>query len=198
MRQDFHIILIHLLLVPELAHPLVEEVVVEKTPAQKNFNTRTPKTADYMKKRSTEKTTTSKTSECPLDMKVLQALNQVVQEPQVVVENLKDIVAEKPAKGKGTTPIIIQPTGTGNFCLACLSTPKSRLNRMTQNCLCLFSDPNLKDVNEDVATVVGSVMQKHGVSFKHNQHEKDKQEMEKKRIITKNRGRIEQQMVDLV
>ena len=173
-------------------------MVVEKTPAQKNFNTRAPKMADYMKKSSTEKTTTSETSECPLDMKVLQALNQVVQEPQVVVENLKDIVADKPAKEKPTTPINIQPTGTGNFCLTCLSTPKSRLNRMTQNCLCLVSDPNLKDVNEDVAAVVGPLMQKHRVSFKHHQHEKDKQEMEKKRIITKNRGRIEQQMVDLV
>ena len=171
---------------------------MEKTPAQKNFNMRAPKMADYMKKRSTEKTTTSETSKCSLDMKVLQALNQVVQEPQVDVENLKDIVADKPAKGKGTTPINIQPTGTGNFCLTCLSMPKSHLNRMTQNCLCLISDPNLKDVNEDVATVVGPLMQKHGVSFKHNQHEKDKQEMEKKRIITKNRGRIEQQMVDLV
>ena len=54
---------------------------MQKTPAQKNFNMRAPKMADFMKKRSTEKTTTSKTSECPLDMKVLQALNQVVQEP---------------------------------------------------------------------------------------------------------------------
>ena len=114
------------------------------------------------------------------------------------MENLKDIIADKPAKGKPTTPINIQLTGTGNFCLACLSMPKSRLNRMTQNCLCLISDPNLQDVNEDVAAVVGPLMQKHRVSFKHYQHEKDKQEMEKKRIITKNRGRIEQQMVDLV
>ena len=173
-------------------------MVVEKTPAQKIFNTRAPKMADYMKKRSTKKTMTSETSECPLDMKVLQALNQVVQEPQVVVENLKDIITDKPTKGKPTTPINIQLTGTGNFCLTCLGTPKSRLNCMTQNCLCLVSDPNQQDVNEDVAAVVGPLMQKHRVSFKHYQHEKDKQEMEKKRIITKNRGRIEQQMMDLV
>ena len=110
----------------------------------------------------------SKTSEMdhPLDMKVLQALNQVVQEPQVVMENLKDIVADKPGKGKPITPINIWPTGTSNFCLACLSMPKSRLNRMTQNCLCFVSDPYLKDVNEDVAAVVGPLMQKHGVNFK--------------------------------
>ena len=37
---------------------------------------------------------------------------------------------------------------------------------MAQNCFCLVSDPNLKDVNEDVATVVGPLMQKHGVGFK--------------------------------
>ena len=132
---------------------------MEKTPAQKNFNMRAPKMADYMKKRSTKKTTTRETSNRPLDMKVLQALNQVVQEPKVLVENLKDIIADKPAKGKPTTPINIQPTGTGNFCLACLSMPKCHLNRMTQNCLCLISDPNLKDANEDVAVVVEPLMQ---------------------------------------
>ena len=136
---------------------------------------------DYMRKRSTEKTT-SETSETdrPLDMRVLQALNQVVQEPQVVVENLKDIVADKPGKGKPVTPINIQPTGTGNLCLTCLGTLKSCLNRMTQNCLCLISDPNLKDVNEDVAAVVGPLMQKHGVNFKGYQHEKEKKEMERR------------------
>ena len=155
MRQDFHIILIPLLPVPELARPLEKKPVVEETPAQKNFNTRAPKMTDYTKKRSTEKTTSETSSDCPLDMKVLQAVNQVLQEPQVVVENLMDIVADKPGKGNPTTPINIQPTGTGNFCLTCLSTPKSHLNRMTQNCLCLISDPNLKDVNEDVAAVVG-------------------------------------------
>ena len=131
-------------------------------------------------------------------MEVLQALNQVVQEPQVVVENLMDIVADKPGKGKPATPINIQPTGTGNFCLACLGMPKSRLNCITQNCLYLISDPNLKDVNEDVAAVVGPLMQKHGVSFKDHQHEKEKKEMERRRIISKNKGRIEQQMVEMV
>ena len=151
---------------------------------------------DYMKKRSTEKTTSK--MDCPLDMKVLQALNQVVQDPQVVVENLKDIVADKPGKGKPITPINIQPKGTGNFCLACLSMPKSHLNRLTQNCLSLVSDPNLKDVNEDVAAVVGPLMQKHGVNFKDHQHEKEKKEMERRRIISKNKGRIEQQMVEMV
>ena len=173
-------------------------MVVEETPAQKNFNMKAPKMTDYMKKRSTKKTTTSKTSDRPLDMKVLKALNQVVQEPQVVVENLKDIVTDQPGKGKPATPINIQLTGTGNFCLACLDMPKSHLNCMTQNCLCLVSDPNLKDVNKDVASVVGPLMQKHGVSFKDHQHEKEKQEMEKKRIISKNNGRIEQQMVEMV
>ena len=185
--------------VPEFARPLEIDPVVEETPAQKHFNTRAPKMTDYTRKRSTEKTT-SETSEtdCPLDMKVLQALNQVVQEPQVVVENLKDIIADKPGKGKPITPINIQLTGTGNFCLTCLGTPKSRLNRMTQNCLCLISDPNLKDVNEDVAAVVGPLMQKHGMNFKGHQHEKEKKEMERRRIISKNKGTIEQQMVEMV
>lgn len=71
----------------------------------------------------------------------------------------------------------------------------SRLNRMTQNCLCLISDPNLKNVDEDVATVVAPLMQIHGVPFK-QQHEsvKEEREMEKKRLICKNKGRIEAQM----
>ena len=182
--------------VPEFAHPLEIDPVVEETPAQKNFNMRAPKMTNYMRKRSTEKMMSE--TDHPLDMKVLQALNQVVQEPQVVVENLKDIIADKPGKGKPVTPINIQPTGTGNFCLTCLGTPKSHLNCMTQNCLCLVSDPNLKDVNKDVAAVVGPLMQKHGVNFKGHQHEKEKKEMERRRIISKNKGRIEQQMVEMV
>ena len=126
MRQDFHIILIPLLPVPELACPLEKEPE-EETPAQKNFNMRAPNMTDYTKKRSSKKPATRETSsDHPLDMKVLQALNQVVQEPQVVVENLMDIIADKPGKGK-PTPINIQPTGTGNICLTCLGTRKSRL-----------------------------------------------------------------------
>ena len=171
--------------------------MVEETPVQKNFNMKAPQMTDNMKKRSTEKTT-NKTLDHPLHMKVLQALNQVVQDPQVVVENLKDIIADKPGKGKPITLINIQLTGTGNFCLTYLSMPKSCLNHMTQNCLCLVSDPNLKDVNEDVAVVVGPLMQKHGVKFKDHQHEKEKKEMEWRRIISKNKGRIEQQMVEVV
>ena len=62
MRQDVHIIPIPLLPVPELAHPLEIDPVAEETSAQKNFNTRPPKMTDYMRKRSTEKTT-SETSE---------------------------------------------------------------------------------------------------------------------------------------
>ena len=58
---------------------------------------------------------------------------------------------------------------------------------MTQNCFCVISDPNLKDVNEDVAAVVGHLMQKHGVNFKGHQHEKEKKEMER-RIICKNKS----------
>ena len=78
MRQDFHIILISLLPVPELAHPLEIEPVVEETPAQKNFNTRAPKMTDYMRKRSTEKTT-SETSDTdhPLDMKAYRLLTRL-------------------------------------------------------------------------------------------------------------------------
>ena len=64
--------------------------------------------------------------------------------------------------------------------------------------MCLVSDPNLKDVNEDVAAVVGPLMQKYGVNFKGHQHEKEKKEMERRRIISKNKGRIEQQMVEMV
>ena len=73
-----------------------------------------------------------------------------------------------------------------------ICTPMSHLNHMT-----LISDPNLKDVNEDVATVVGPLMQKHGVGFKQHQSEKDQRQMEKQRLICKNKGRIESQREDI-
>ena len=72
---------------------------------------------------------------------------------------------------------------------------------MTQNCFCLISDPNLKDVNEDMATVVGPLMQKHGLAFKEkelHQSQKDEKQKEKERIIKKNKGRIESQMMEII
>ena len=77
----------------------------------------------------------------------------------------------------------------------------SCLECMTQNCFCLISDPNLKDVNKDVATVVGPLMQKHGLGFREkemHQSEKDEKQKEKERIIKKNQGRIESQMVKII
>ena len=116
MRQNFHIILIALQFVPDLACPLEKEPE-EETPAQKNFNTKKPKLADYNKKRSSEKTEPGTSSETlaqrPLDKKVLKALNQVVQENKVIVENLADTLAEDSGKNK-QRPIIIEPTGKGN------------------------------------------------------------------------------------
>ena len=202
VRQNFHIILIPLKSVPDLARPLEKESE-EETPAQKSFNTKKPKMMDYNKKRSSEKTepepgTSSEISSAgrPLDKKVLKALNQVVQEPQVLVENLADTLRKEYPKDQAA-PINIEPTGTGTeksrLCVK-IRTSKSRLIRMTQNCLCLISDPNLKDVDEDVATVVGPLMQKHGVGFRQHESEKEQREMEKQRLISKNKGRIEEQM----
>lgn len=115
VRQNFHIILIALQFVPDLARPLEEEPE-EKTPAQKSFNMKKPKLTDYKKKRASEKTepgTSSETSAArPLDKNLLKALNQVVQEPQVIVKNLADTLAEDSAKDKARQ-INIQPTGTG-------------------------------------------------------------------------------------
>ena len=77
----------------------------------------------------------------------------------------------------------------------------SRLERMTQKCFCLISDPNLKDVNEDVATVVGPLMQKHGFGFREkemHQSEKEEKQKEKERIIKKNQGRIESHILEIM
>ena len=79
--------------------------------------------------------------------------------------------------------------------------PLSCLEHMTQNCICLISDPNLKDVDEDVANVVVPLMLKHGVDFKQkemHQSEKEEKQREKERIIKKNKGRIESQMVEII
>ena len=74
----------------------------------------------------------------------------------------------------------------------------SRLNHVSQNCLCLVSDPNLQNVDENVATVVAPLMQKYGVAFKKHQSEKDERDMEKQRLICKNKGRIECQMEEIL
>ena len=90
-----------------------EEEEVEETPAQKDFKRKRPKLKDYKPKHgphpseTTDDAAPSKTTEKrPLDMKVLAALNQVVQDPKVIV---KQVVL--PA-GPGT-PINITPIGTG-------------------------------------------------------------------------------------
>ena len=76
----------------------------------------TLKMTDYNKKRASEKTKPAASSEtssgCPLDHKVLKALNHMVQEPKVVVKNFADIVGKTPGKSQ-LQPINIQLIGTG-------------------------------------------------------------------------------------
>ena len=95
------------------AKETAEVEVVEETPAQKDFVRKRPKLKDYKLKHgsrpseTTDDAAPSETTEKrPLDMKVLAALNQVVQDPKVLVKQV--VLPAGPGK-----PINIMPTGTG-------------------------------------------------------------------------------------